>query len=369
LRHLFKGTRRWAVILGIWTAYGLLSSAQQVLSSQLGGRPMPWSLALELQIPLAMIWALATPGILWLGRRFPFHAGGWKTGVLVHLAACLTFIFLLDLWYAWHASRVLPGIGSGQTLLSGAFRLFIVWILTDGLLYWTVLSVGYAVDHYLRYRERELASAQLETQLLQADLRALRMQLHPHFLFNALHTIGALVRTGDQKNAVRVTAGLGALLRRMLDEARDQLVPLQQELDFIRSYLEIEQLRFADRLTIDLDIDPSVVDALVPQFILQPLVENAIRHGVAPHRAAGRVVVEARSRDDRLRLSVRDDGPGLPAGEPAEYRIGLSNTQARLTALYGNESALVVRNAPGRGLEAMIEIPWRPVKAGIPAGV
>ena len=203
---------RWAIIAGGWTVYGLLGSAQQLLGSTLNGRSMAWSMALLLQMPLALMWALATPGILWLGRRFPFHGGRWRSGVAIHLVVCLMLIFLLDLGYAWHASNVIPGPAAAPTLLSGAFRLFIVWVLTDGLLYWTILSIGYAVDHYGRFRERELAASQLETQLAQADLRTLRMQLNPHFLFNALHTIAALVRTGDQKNAVRVTAGLGGLL-------------------------------------------------------------------------------------------------------------------------------------------------------------
>lgn len=325
---------------------------------------MPWSMALLLQMPLALMWALATPGILWLGRRFPFHGGRWRSGVAIHLVVCLTLIFLLDLGYAWHVSNVVPGPPAAPTLLSGAFRLFIVWVLTDGLLYWTILSIGYAVDHYGRFRERELAASQLETQLVQADLRTLRMQLNPHFLFNALHTIAALVRTGDQKNAVRVTAGLGGLLRRMLDEARDQEVPLSQELDFIRSYLEIEQLRFPDRLAVGIDIPAALLEAMVPQFILQPLVENAIRHGIAPNRAAGRIDISARLRGDRLSLTVRDDGTGRYAtAQP--FGVGLTNTQARLTGLYGADCRLEVRDAAGgSGTEAVVELPLRPAVAG-----
>lgn len=349
---------RWAIIVGGWTVYGLLSSAQQLMGSTFNGKPMPWSMALLLMMPLTMAWALATPGILWLGRRFPFHGGRWRTGVAVHLVASLTLIFLLDLGYAWHSANVLPGPPNAPTLLSGALRLFIVWVVSDGLLYWTVLSIGYAVDHYSRFRERELAASQLETQLVQADLRTLRMQLHPHFLFNALHTIAALVRTGDQKNAVRVTAALGALLRRMLDEARDQEVPLRQELDFIRSYLEIEQLRFPDRLTVCIDSPPEVMEAMVPQFILQPLVENAIRHGIAPHRTAGTIGIIAQPAGSHLRIMVRDDGSGLTAARPA-FGVGLSNTRARLSGLYGEGGGLELRNLAGAGLEAAVEFPLR----------
>jgi hypothetical protein len=353
------GIPRWALIAGGWTIYGLLISAQHVLGAGLNGKSFPWSTALLLLMPLAMVWALATPGILWLGRRFPFHGGRWRTGVAVHLVVSLSLIFLLDLGYAWHASNVLPGPPAAPTLLSGAFRLFILWVVSDGLLYWTVLSIGYAVDHFSRFRERELAASQLETQLVQADLRTLRMQLHPHFLFNALHTIAALVRTGDQKNAVRVTAGLGGLLRRMLDEARDQEVPLQQELDFIRSYLEIEQLRFPDRLKVAIEAPPEVIAAMVPQFILQPLVENAIRHGIAPHRSAGRIAISAEPVGPRLRLAVRDDGAGLANGAPS-MGVGLTNTRARLAGLYGDQCSLELHSAAGGGLEAIVELPLRP---------
>jgi two-component system LytT family sensor kinase len=142
----------------------------------------------------------------------------------------------------------------------------------------------------------------------------------------------------------------------MLDEARDQETPLQQELDFIRSYLEIEQLRFPDRLTVDIKVPPALLDAMVPQFILQPLVENAIRHGIAPHRSAGRVAVEAESRDKRLRLVVRDDGPGLSPGTP-RFGVGLGNTQARLSGLYGGDWALTLSNLASGGLEAAVELP------------
>jgi two-component system LytT family sensor kinase len=355
---------RWAIIAGCWTVYGLLASTQQLIGSVVNGRPMPWSMALSLQMPLALAWALATPGILWLGRRFPFHAGRWRTGIPVHVLASLSFIFLLDLGYAWHAHNIVPGQANAPTLLSGAFRIFLLWVLTDGLLYWTVLSVGVAVDHYSSFRERELVASQLETQLVQADLRSLRMQLHPHFLFNALHTIAALVRTGDQKNAVKVTAGLGALLRRMLDEARDQEVPLHREIDFIRSYLEIEQLRFPDRLSVSIIAPPELLDASVPQFILQPLVENAIRHGIAQSRSTGNVTIEAAAQDGRLRLAVRDDGAGLTAELP-RFGVGLSNIQARPTGLYGAEGKLELANRPTGGMEAAVEFPLRTAVAEV----
>jgi len=247
-----------------------------------------------------------------------------------------------------------------RPLLRQAVRLFVLWILSDGLLYWIVLLASYAADRQRRLRERELASAQLETQLAQADLQALKMQLHPHFLFNALHTIGALVRTADRENAVRVVAQLGELLRRLLEGASQQQVSLEQEVSFIRSYLEIEQIRFRDRLKVTFDVPADLLPAVVPHLVLQPLVENAIRHGIAPHSSAGLVSISARRVDHHLELLVRDDGPGLDGadGRSEHTGIGLSNTRARLQRLYGTDYRLDMANAPGGGLEARLVIPF-----------
>lgn len=349
---------RWGLIFGLWTAYWLLNAAQHhVAYSMSRGYALPWSISLILQLPLAYTWALATPGILWLGRRFPFDRKSWPLSVVVHLVVSCAFVFLLDIGYAWHARNTLPL--APMPLFDRATQLFVSWVLSDGLLYWTILSVSYAVDHYRRFRERELTASQLETQLAQADLQALKMQLHPHFLFNALHTIGSLVRAGDRETAVNVTAGLGDLLRRVLDGASQQEVPLKQELDFVRTYLAIEQVRFRDRLKIAINVDEGVLDAKVPHLILQPLVENAIQHGIAPHLFAGLVVVGARRVNDRLCLVVRDDGPGVGNGDTTRPGIGLLNTRARLARLYGDDFALDVGNAVEGGLEARIEVPYQ----------
>ena len=358
-----KARRGW-LIFGVWTAYGLLGTMQEHISYAMSrGTPLPWSTSLLLQMPQAYAWAIATPAILWLGRRFPFERGRWLTSIPIHLATCLILVFVVDLIFAFQVTHLLPQPPNAKGVVARAAQFFIVWVLSDGLLYWTILSVSYAAEHHRRLRERELTASQLETQLVQADLQALKMQLHPHFLFNALHTIGSLVRTGDRDNAVRVVAGLGDLLRRVLDSAAQQEVPLKQELDFIRTYLDIEQIRFRDRLKIAINADPDILDAKVPHLILQPLVENAIRHGIAPHASAGYLMVGARRVDDQLQLVVRDDGPGLGNNEngadPARLGIGLSNTRARLTRLYGSEGELEVGNAPDGGLEARIALPFR----------
>jgi len=354
-----RPTTPWALIVPVGLGYGLIMSAQVHLSSTMGGHPIPWGKALALQLPIAAAWVLATPGILWLGRKFPLVTRRWPANVAVHLVVSCVFIFLLDVFASWFTPLVLPPASAGPSLLARAARLFVIWIVGDGLVYWSILTVSLAVEHYRRFRERELIAAQLETQLAQADLQALKSQLHPHFLFNALHTIGSLVRTGERDNAVKVTADLGDLLRRMLEGAAQQEVPLKQELDFIRSYLDIEQMRFRDRLEVSFCVDPQVVDAKVPHLVLQPLVENAIRHGIAPHLFAGRISVTARLHEARLELLVRDDGSGAGEGDGARPGIGLSNTRARLHRLYGDDFLLEVSNLPQGGLQSRVELPFR----------
>jgi len=355
------------LILAVWSVYGVVNSVQQYVVSYLASGEFPkypWWQPFVLQMPQAYIWALATPGILWLGRRFPFERNNWLRNGLIHAVICLTFVFLLDFGFTWHAANVMPLPPNAPPLITRGLRMFAVWVLSDSTLYWIVLAVGYAAEHYRRYRERELTASQLETQLVQAELEALKMQLQPHFLFNALHTIGSLVRTGDAKAAVQVTAGLGELLRRMLDSAARQMVPLQQEIDFIRSYLEIEQIRFRDRLRIDINVDKGALDAMVPYLILQPLVENAIRHGIAPHLFAGLVSVDAKRSNGRLQLSIKDDGPGVGEADTARPGVGMSNTRARLTRLYGQDFTLDIQNLSEGGLEARLDLPFRSADFG-----
>jgi len=347
--------RQWTLLLVIWTAFGLLLAGQQTIASTLRGAPVPWSTSLFQWMPVAYGWALATPAILWLGRRFPFRHGTWRRSALVHAIACCVLVFVLSLGYTLHVVHLLPASGAGRPPFDRAVQLFVAWVLWDAFLYWAVLSVGSVADN-------ERRASRLETQLVEAELDALKMQLQPHFLFNALHTIGSLVRSGDREHAVRVVAGLGDLLRRMLDGARRQEVPLSQELDFVRAYLEIEQIRFRDRLTVDVAAEEGVGDAAVPHLLLQPLVENAIRHGIAPRAAGGRVEVRARRVGAALELVVRDDGPGAANGAPGLERpgVGLANTRARLARLYGAGGTLDVSDAAGGGVEVRVTLPYRP---------
>jgi two-component sensor histidine kinase len=349
----------WLLVVAVWTGYGLVSAVEQHASYALSrGISLLWSVSLTTQLGLAAAWCLATPGIVWLGRRFPPERGRWWSSLPVHLTAALLLAVILNFGYAWLAYPLLPAQPNAPPATTRALQLLAGWLLADTVVYAAILCVSTLIQQQRRLRARDLAAAQLETQLTRAELQALQMQLQPHFVFNALHTVGALVRTNNQAGAIQVLTGLGDLLRRVLDRAATQEVPLRQELDFARTYLDIEQIRFRDRLTIEVLAGPEIQDAAVPHLILQPLVENAIRHGVAPTPGACTVRVSAERMGDRLHLTVSDDGTGTDNGRP-DIGIGLANTRARLTRLYGRDGHLVFDVSAPRGHAVRVSLPYR----------
>ena len=236
-------------------------------------------------------------------------------------------------------------------------RSYFLWGL---IIYLFILAAGQAYHNYRRLREHEVEAADLRGRVVEAQLRALKMQLHPHFLFNTLHSIGSLVRTGERDRALGMLAGLGDLLRYSLENEERQEAPLREEMEFLRRYLEVEQMRFSDRLEVRFDVQEEALQAAVPNMILQPLVENAIRHGVSRHAGHHEVVVGASRSDGVLRLKVEDDGPLPPAGwRPNEDSgVGLRNVRERLDRMYGEEAHLHV--GPGRtaGVVSEIQLPW-----------
>jgi two-component system, LytTR family, sensor kinase len=270
----------------------------------------------------------------------------------VHIAAATYVKMSIRPFDVWSDTR--PFVPQYRGELSGFF-------LFDFVMYWAILGLGYAFDYRERYRERESVASQLRAQLAQAQLESLKMQLHPHFLFNTLHAISGLVRAGERSAAVNMIAGLSELLRRALDSADEQEVPLRDEVKFVELYLDIQKVRFSDRLRVRMEVAPDTLDALVPNLILQPLVENAIRHGVSPDETACAVVVNAYRSDATLHLSVCDDGPGLQSGwrDGQGEGIGLANTRARLKRLYGSDQRFDLRNGASGGVTASIAIPFR----------
>jgi two-component system, LytTR family, sensor kinase len=350
---------KWILIGAGWTLFAVFFASEIVVSRAYAGRPASIGRALGVWLICAFLWLAATPLVLWLARRFPLERNRWITSVLVHLGASAVISFLLLALYVLITSWL--GLEAGRQSFLEAFRAQLVGSFhSEVLTYWMVIGLSHGIDYYRKYRERELRALQLETRLAHAQLDALKMQLHPHFLFNTLNSISVLM-TEDVVAARRMLTRMSELLRASLENVGRHEVSLREELDFLKNYLEIEQTRFQDRLAVRMDIEPGVLDARVPNLILQPLVENAIRHGIAPRAQQGLIEISAVREDGMMRLKVRDNGPGLGSSglEKVTKGIGLSNTQARLEQLYGLGHRFEMKDATGGGLEVAIVIPFR----------
>lgn len=341
-------------VFGIWTVFGLWSANQYllfVLTS--GGKVESWTRPFVIYLASAWMWAAFTPVIVRLSRRVRVERGRLLRSLAV-LGMAFVALHLLDVW----VDSVVYVLASGN-----ARRPYVPQVLTQAnlnmLSFGAVVAVTSALDYYRAYRERHLRAAQLEAQLAQAQLHALRAQLHPHFLFNTLHAISTLMHR-DAQAADRMLSRLSDLLRMVLETAAAPEVPLAREVEFIDGYLEIERTRLGTRLRTELDIAPDTYDAVIPQLLLQPLVENAVRHGIAPHGPGGAVEVQARRDNSVLWLVVRDNGRGLrqPAGELKEG-IGLRATRTRLQQLYGPAHRFELRERPEGGVEVTLELPYR----------
>lgn len=353
---------KWGLIFSFWTVLGLLYTTQIYVGMRLEGMSHSfWRLLAWQLLGCWYGWLVFTPLILWLGRRFPIERPSWKRNLPVHLIACSLLAAIHSVVVV--ASTILLQPFDTMTKKRAFIDLFRARMASEFnlelIVYGMILGVGYAFQYYRRYRERELRASQLESQLAQAQLQALRMQLQPHFLFNTLNGISSLVRDQKNKAAVSMIAGLSDLLRHTLENAGKQEVPLREELEFLELYLDIQQMRFPDRLKVQMKIAPEALDAQVPNLVLQPLVENAIRHGIALRASSGTVGVSARRDDGLLEMKVYDDGPGLkPLWHIEESGgIGLANTRARLEQLYGERYRFDVHNRDGGGVEAVIMIP------------
>lgn len=342
------------LIIAGWTLVALYFAIQAYYNPAFMPR-VPWSHALKVNFTYYYLWALCTPIVIFLGRRFRFDAGRWTVSLLVHLAASAA-LTLVQIVVAEAFLSVLTGVqrpGSFTEQMSFAFGVNFQSSLPT---YWLMLFLYLAIDYYAKFREREIRTLQLETQLSQATLQALKMQLNPHFLFNALNSISSLMYT-DVESADAMLARLSEFLRMTVDRDLAQEIPLEQELDFVRRYLEIEQIRFEERLHVSIEADEQAQRATVPSLALQPLVENAIHHGIAPRPQGGAIEIRAYRENAHLHLSVMDDGVGAPA-QPRE-RIGLANTRARLERLYGEDQRLSITDMPNGGFRVDMVIPYR----------
>lgn len=309
------------------------------------------------ELPYWLLWAMLSPIVFWLTRQFRLERGQLLRNLLIHLTTCLALSLahrLIYLFIAWLCGvEAYVNLGS----LWAVYHKHLFFNLPNGFLcYITVLLAG---TYYRHHQEEELKISRLTTEVTQAQLLALKMQLHPHFLFNTLHSISSLMDE-NVKAAEKMLGRLGNFLRMTLDNRGAQEVTLQVELEFLRCYLEIEQVRYPDRLTVQIETDPATYEAMVPNLILQPIVENAIRHGFMEGLGDGRIEVHARREGEWLRLEVRDNGPGFrPAKQKPGSGLGIKLTRERLERLYGSRQSLDFSSAPGGGLLVCLSMPYR----------
>jgi two-component system, LytTR family, sensor kinase len=339
---------RWLHVLIVATALGCLSTTLAWQFTRILGKwPAPLSTLVILNFAWWYLWAFMTPAVVWLSQHVQITRGGLVRAIAVHLPAVVTFSFLhitgMEAVHWWLAHSQRRQYTWWQQVQQSAF-LYLDW---EMMTYWAVVGVSHALLYYRESRARALRSAHLETRLIEARMSALQQQLHPHFLFNTLHAISALMQLSD-------------LLRVTLEHLGHQQVPLEAEIGALSKYVQIEQTRFGDRLNVRFDVHPETLDIPVPSLLLQPLVENAIKHGVARRAEPGHIDIAARRDGDKLLLEVRDDGAGLSedALTALQKGIGVSTTRARLQHLFGADFRFEFHRL-AQGLAVIIALPWR----------
>jgi signal transduction histidine kinase len=356
IKGVLKSRPYWLLIAAASFVPALLNAFTSYMNSRFVGRGRAdWGAVVFVAAEWLVFGAL-TPITYVLARRYPLRREAIGRTIVAHLTGALVVCV------GWASLGVLLALLlNRRPPQERLLRYYIGWVLTNlpgsVFLYFTVLGCVYAFSYYREARERESQQARLAAQLAEARLGALRMQLNPHFLFNSLNAITVLVRDQNTRAASRMLELLSGLLRQVLQSEKRQEMTLDKELRFTEQYLAIEQVRFSDRLQVRWSIEPTVRDALVPEFILQPLVENAVRHGVAKRSEAGVIEVTACEADGNLLLSVRDNGPGYRPSSNAG--VGLANTRARVETLFDKRGDLQVVNAKGGGTIATVRFPLR----------
>lgn len=341
--------RQLAVAFAAWTAVGLVSIPAAAGAIAQGGGEVPWQRLVAFTLASLWLWALYSPAIVGAAERWPLVG---RTRRLSHLAHHLAFALLLTALEAALFALAPAGAAGPRSFPSR----FLSMLVIDLISYGAVAAVGSAALLLRQLREEEARSSRLAAQLATSQLSALRAQLHPHFFFNTLNAIAELIHR-DPDAADRMVARLGAFLRRSLDVSDAQEVSLEEELEALDAYLDVVRLRFGDRLSVSVEVDPAVLPAAVPPLVLQPLVENALKHGLEPLERPGRLEIAARRGGAGLVLEVRDDGVGLP--ERVREGIGVRNTRDRLRQLYGTEGTLALERRPGGGAVARVSLPLR----------
>jgi signal transduction histidine kinase len=359
-------------VIAIWTALGLLSAASAAFAFRQVGRAVDWGALLTSRLSDWYTCAMFTPVFIWLARRWPLEGRWWLIRVpawvaVTSVAVPIKYVLYRAVVMAWIPSQPAEPLGR---LIASSF-------VSESMAFWATIAVIYAVEHYDGLRQGEVQAAALKAELSEARLEALGAQLHPHFLFNTLQGISTLIHR-DPASADRMLTRLSDLLRLTLAAGERPEVSLAEELEVLDRYIEIQRVRFQDRLVVDRAIPPALTTALVPRFILQPLVENAVRHGIGQRAGAGRIEVAAERKAGSLILTVTDDGhdplnstasPPSPEGRGGpgvrpNGGIGLSNTRRRLAALYGEAGRLTLRSLTGGGHRVELTLPYRAPEAG-----
>src|SRR5437773_5744416 len=355
--------RRAALLFGGWTLVSVIFAAVS-FAAAIGenNKEFGFVSALRLNLVQFYLWAILSPLLLRFSRRFPIEFRPLNLrNLLLYFPALISFagihqtIHLAVLW------SITPRLRRQFPDLIDCYRAYFAFGFYIDLIIASLIVIAvHALVYYQNFRASELAQSSLKARLAQAQLKALKMQLHPHFLFNTLHSISSLVLE-DPPKANSMIARLGDFLRLTLENSDQQLVTLKEETEFLRCYLEIEQVRFGDRLTVIFEIEPVTLSARLPHLILQPVVENAIQHAIAPRATRGHIKIEAKRLNSLLRLEVRDNGPGIISNSDlfGAEGVGLSNVRARLHQIYGSEFRFELMNARDGGLAVVMEIPFQ----------
>lgn len=351
---------RWFQLGGIWCAYGLFAASQAVLTARAEGKHHPLPPLFATEFASWLPWALATPLIVGLTRRYPLNRGVNARAIGVHLSAFVVLSIVTELLSASLQVAFNPwGNRKWPTFVETFSTTLIFQVLLFFVVYVLILTATYLIDAHERIARQATEAAQLSEELSKAQLAALRGQMEPHFMYNTLNSIAGLVRDERGKEAIGMIVGLSEFLRRASEDSHRSQVTLAEEVEYLQRYLDIQKLRFGDRLQVRIDIPADLLHAQVPNLLLQPLVENTIKHGIAKRIAGGTVRITAAHQNDALLLTIHNDGPALPADwQPAQIGVGIGNLRTRLQILHGEQCGLQLRSAEGGGVEVLVNLPF-----------